>query len=61
MSLRLELIELNNQKERMRLELANLKRKTKIVSELMAKHKRKLPNYQEEKVRSFLKSAEKVD
>lgn len=60
MSVSEELLELNSQKECLRLEMSNLKRKCKIVAELMAKHKKLLPNYSEQSVKSFLNSAAEV-
>lgn len=55
-----DLKNLNGEKEQMRLKLTNLKRKTKIVCELMAKYQKKLPRYHAGSVKSFMQSAEAV-
>lgn len=55
-----QLVEINDQKEEMRLKLENLKRKAKLVGELMTKHKKLLPNCNEGKVKNFMKSAAEV-
>lgn len=55
-----ELVQLNKQREALRLKLVNLKRKTKFVTEVMTKYKKQMPKYNESSVKVFQKAADEV-